>query len=182
MGRFDRANLILGLGFVIAALLIALLWVPMDSATGLVEKVRRQVLIGDGLAPSVAAGFLLLGGVLVAFFESEANARRLSLRNWVFLVRLLGILVVAFLVMRWLGPVLAGVMTDEGYRPLRDTAPWKYVGFLVGGTGLVAGLIGLVEGRVTWRGVGIGLVAALALIVVYDLPFDDLLLPPNGDV
>ena len=84
--------------------------------------------------------------------------------------------------MRWAGPALAGLLTDEGYRPLRDTAPWKYLGFLVGGSGMIAAMISLVEGRISRRAVLIGLVAAVALILVYDLPFDDLLLPPNGDV
>lgn len=182
MGRFDRANLILGIGFAFAALVIALVWVPVDTTTGLVEKVRRQIIIGDALAPTTAAGFLLLGGVLVAFFERAENARRLSGRNLVFLVLLLANLAIAFSVMRWLGPALATLLTEEGYRPLRDTAPWKHIGFLVGGSMLIAGLIGLVEGRLTLRGALIGLAAAIALIAIFDLPFDDLLLPPNGDV
>jgi len=46
----------------------------------------------------------------------------------------------------------------------------------------VTGLIGLVEGRITMRGVVIGLGSAIVFIIIYDLPFDDLLLPPNGDV
>ncbi len=83
--------------------------------------------------------------------------------------------------MRFAGP-LAAAFTESGYRPLRDTIPWKYIGFIAGGTCLVAGLKALVEGRVTMRGVVIGLAACLVLIALYDLPFDDLLLPPNGDV
>jgi len=83
----------------------------------------------------------------------------------------------------WLGPAAVWALTEDGaYRNLRDTAPWKYVGYVAGGTLLVAGLMALVEGNVTWRGVMIGLLATLALIAVYDLPFEDLLLPPNGDV
>ena len=49
-------------------------------------------------------------------------------------------------------------------------------------TGLVAGLIALIEGRLRPRTLLIGALAALALIVLYDLPFEDLQLPPNGDV
>ena len=45
-----------------------------------------------------------------------------------------------------------------------------------------AGLMALVDGRVSWTGVVTGLLAALVLVALYDLPFDDLLLPPNGDV
>ncbi len=46
---------------------------------------------------------------------------------------------------------------------------------------MVFGLISLVEHRLSWRRAGAALLAVAALIVVYDLPFDDLLLPPNGD-
>lgn len=88
----------------------------------------------------------------------------------------------SFAVMRWLGLIAAAALTENGYRPLRDTAPWKYVGFFFGDTLLVAALIGLVERRVSWRAILVGAGAAVVLIVVYDLPFDDLLLPPNGDV
>jgi hypothetical protein len=84
--------------------------------------------------------------------------------------------------MRWFGPVLAGVLMEGGYRPLRDTAPWKHLGFLFGGAGMIAAMISMVEGRVTLRAVLVGLAAAIGLIIIYDLPFDDLLLPPNGDV
>ena len=182
MGRFHRGALALGLGVMAIALLIALVWVPMDSASGLIEKVRRQVTIGDGLAPTLAAGFLLLGGALVVLFEPKDSATSLSNGNLLFVVSLLVILGVCFGVMRWAGPALGALLAEDGYRPLRDAAPWKYIGFLSGGILLIAGLIGFVEGRLSRRGVLIGLGASLALIVLYDLPFDDLLLPPNGDV
>ena len=182
MQRFARANMILGIVCITAALLTALVWVPMDTTTGMIEKVRRQVTVGDALAPTIAAGFILLGGLIVAFLDRAETASGLIARNLRFLVLLLGILAVAFAIMRWLGPAVAWALTEDGYRNLRDTAPWKYIGFLIGGAGLIAGLITLVEGRLTLRAIAIGLAAALALILVYDLPFDDLLLPPNGDV
>ncbi len=182
MHSFDRANLILGLGAVGAALVVAVLWVPLDTTTGMIEKVRRQVTIGDALAPTVAATFVGLGGLLVALFERPENAHRITWRNAWYLIVFLGIVAVSFAVMRWLGPALAGLLTENGYRPLRDTTPWKYVGFLVGGAGMITALIVLVEGKVTLRAILVGLAAAIALIILYDLPFDDLLLPPNGDV
>ena len=182
MRSLDRANLILGLVVVLAALVVAFLWVPMDTTTGLVEKVRRRVTIGDALAPTIAAGFLGLGGFLVLAFERPVNARRLTARNLQFLAIFLSLLFASLMLMRWVGPALAGLLTDSGYRPLRDTTPWKHLGFLVGGTGMIAALIAMVETKVTLRAVLVGLAATLALIAVYDLPFDDLLLPPNGDV
>ena len=182
MGRFDRANVLLGLLACVGALAVALIWVPMDTNTGLIEKVRRQVTIGDALAPTLAAGFILLGGLLVLLFEPAENARRLTLKHLQFLSAFLLIVFISFMIMRWSGPVLGALMLEEGYRPMRDTVPWKYIGFILGGVVLIAGLIALVEGRVSLRGVFLGLIATVALIIVYDLPFDDLLLPPNGDV
>ena len=44
------------------------------------------------------------------------------------------------LLMRWTGPALVGladmvgiVNGEAGYRPLRDTLPWKFTGFVIGG-------------------------------------------------
>lgn len=182
MKQFDRANVILCIGFAAAAVVIALVWVPMDSETGLFEKVRRQVTIGDALAPSVAAGFLFLAGLMIVVFEPAERARSLTAGNLRYLSKLLLIVFVSFALMRWFGPVLVAVFTDGSYRLLRDAVPWKYAGFVTGGAFLVTGLIGLVEGRITMRGVVIGLGSAIVFIIIYDLPFDDLLLPPNGDV
>ena len=50
-----------------------------------------------------------------------------------------------------------------------------------GGTVMVAGLIAVVEQRLTAAALAAALLSAAALAVFYDVPFDDLLLPPNGD-
>ena len=86
--------------------------------------------------------------------------------------------------MRWAGPVAVSVFGPENvdYRTVRDLFPWKYLGFLLGGTALVWCGISLAEKRISARGLVIGLFASLALIALYDLPFDDFVLPPNGDV
>jgi hypothetical protein len=123
-----------------------------------------------------------LGGLLVLFFEPAVNARRLTLKHVQFICAFLFVVFVSFMIMRWSGPAIGALILEDGYRPMRDTAPWKYMGFVLGGVVLIAGLIALVEGRVSLSGVVLGLLATVALIVVYDLPFDDLLLPPNGDV
>ena len=44
----------LSLTAVIAALLLIFVWVPLDIDTGLVEKVRRQIRLGDSLEPSLS--------------------------------------------------------------------------------------------------------------------------------
>jgi hypothetical protein len=184
---FTRTNLYLSLGCIAAALVIALVWVPLDSGTGLIEKVRRQVSIGDALAPTIAAGFIGIGGLLVFIQKREPYPNGVTWRNLGFLATLLAGFAASFAAMRWTGPAVVAVAdlfteADMSYRALRDTAPWKYLGFLVGGTGLIAGMIGWIEGRLTRRTMVIALTAICILIVIYDLPFDDLLLPPNGDV
>ena len=85
------------------------------------------------------------------------------------------------LAMRYAGPLIAAGQ-EGGYRPLRGTAPWKYIGFALGGGGMVAALVTLVEGRLRWTALATAAFAVIAIILLYDMPFEDLLLPPNGDV
>ncbi len=83
--------------------------------------------------------------------------------------------------MRYAGPLAAGAL-GEKYRLLRDERPWKYVGFIIGGGGMIFGLMSLAEGRVQNIRLALALAIAAGLALIYDLPFEDLLLPPNGDV
>jgi hypothetical protein len=183
----NKTNLSLALFCIALALLTAFVWVPADTATGLVEKVRRQVTIGDALAPALAACFIGLGGLLVLLERGADRTSRLGLDHLRFLLMLLALFAAVFGVMRWAGPAaafLAGLLTGEefSYRALRDTAPWKYIGYFLGCSGLITVLISAIEGRLSRRALLTGVIAACVLIAIYDLPFDDLLLPPNGDV
>lgn len=183
--RLNRDSL-LGLACVVASLMLMAVWVPADTETGLIEKVRRHVAIGDALAPTLAGLFILVGGLMLALQPAGPDDSSQK-KHLAFLIRLLLLLAVSLGLMRWSGPVsvlISNTLTgsDVPYRLLRDTAPWKYVGFALGGMTLVAGLIALIEGRLTWRTLLIALITVLGLIALYDLPFDDLLLPPNGDV
>ena len=58
------ADLVIGLIGSITGCLILFIWVPVDVETGLIEKVRGQVVIGDAMAPSLAASILILGGLM----------------------------------------------------------------------------------------------------------------------
>ena len=184
----SHSTLFLGLAILGFAALLLFVWIPLDVDTGLIEKERRRTVIGDALAPTVAGAFLMIGGLgLILFERNDTDQPALNRQNLRFIATTLGIAVLAFLVMRYAGPLAVSISnglsgTELQYRLLRDTAPWKYIGFLLGGTLLVAGLIWQVEGRLRLRTVAIGLGAVVVLILVYDLPFDDLLLPPNGDV
>ena len=182
MKRIASPDGLLALVFIVASIVVLIAWIPNDIETGLIEKMRRQVRIGDMMLPVVALGFVIVGS-LMTLARPQMDTPRLSQANVIFLAKLIGAMAIGLLLMRWVGPIAVEIFTADGeYRVLRDERPWKYLGFVVGGTGLVMGLMALMEGRLSWRGVVVGLCAVVALIAIYDLPFDDLLLPPNGDV
>lgn len=112
------------------------------------------------------------------------TSQYLQRENLIYLFTTIVLLTVSLAVMRYAGPLLVTLIGDEGvsYRLLRDTPPWKYIGFVAGGVLLITSLISRVERRFRFRFLLIGIAAVVVLIAVYDLPFDDLLLPPNGDV
>lgn len=179
-----RTNLFLGLAVFASAMLIAFVWIPFDVESGIFEKVRRRLEIGDGFAPTLAAGLLGLGGILLVIEGlTTTSTVRIGKHSFQFVAILLLVFVIFTSVSMWTGPVLLALFGADGseYRLLRDTPPWKYLGFVAGGTLLVTGLISFVERRIGLQSLLIGFVASLAIILLYDLPFDDLLLPPNGD-
>jgi len=49
------------LGIALCGLML-FVWIPLDVDTGIIEKVRRQVTLGDSFAPTVAALIIGLGG------------------------------------------------------------------------------------------------------------------------
>lgn len=188
MGRTSRNNLYLGIFVLGFAVVLLAIWIPLDTQTGIIEKVRRQVVIGDALAPTVAALFLIIGGVLLVLTERNAPDQPKPAGSAIaFTAILLAIICVNLIVMRFAGPITVSLINalqggELEYRLLRDTAPWKYIGFFFGGTMMISGMITVVEGRFSPKALVAGILAVIAMIVIYDVPFDDLLLPPNGDV
>ena len=179
----------LGVFFLVCAALLVFVWIPLDVDSGYIEKVRRQVSIGDSLAPTVAGAFLMIGGLGLLLFGGTKGApdAPMDMQAMRFAGLLFVVYFLAFVVMLYVGPLAVFVSNqftgaDQEYRLLRDTVPWKYLGFALGGTLAVTGTVSLLEGRFTWRALVVGIAAVSAMIAVYDLPFDDLLLPPNGDV
>ena len=172
----------IGIGGFLAGCLILFVWIPLDVETGLIEKVRSQVSIGDALAPSLAAAALILGGLLLIYQSFRTSGGLdLSWKNLKYVVLLLALLGLSMAVMRWAGPFFAFLLGAD-YRSLRDTVPWKYIGYFLGGITMIFSLISMIEGRMRWRTLIISILAVVILIIVYDLPFDNLLLPPNGDL
>jgi hypothetical protein len=88
--------------------------------------------------------------------------------------------------MVWLGPLTVDLINGMGgdigsYRQLRDTIPYKYIGFVAGGFAMIFGFISMVERRWSGKLAAISLASIIVLALIFDLPFEDLLLPPNGD-
>lgn len=165
-----------------------LLWLPNDVDSGLIEKVRRRYQIGDMLGPVVALAIIMLGGLWLCLSQDRQPVGRITAPARA-ISTFIAAVAISLLLMRWVGPVavwlgeMAGLIEPgTGYRPLRDTLPWKFTGFLAGGTVMIWALGALADGAWTWRRLGIGFVIALVIGAVFDLPFEDLVLPPNGDV
>lgn len=180
----ERVNqdMVLGALALLFGLLIVFVWAPLDSDTGIAQKIRGRWSIGDALAPTVAGCvigvsgvFILIGGWL------RAGEARLSPANVRYLAAFIAIVAGGMIVMRFLGPITADALGYE-YRLLRDTVPWKYLGFVTGGGGMIFGLMSLAEGRMRMRRFVLAIAIAGGLALIYDLPFEDLLMPPNGDV
>nr|WP_319383761.1 hypothetical protein [uncultured Roseibium sp.] len=175
-------NPVLGLACIVFALVVALVWIPLDTDTWLVERSRGKYIVGDSLAPALAALFILVAGLML-LIERRTEDTRPSLENLKFIGAMVALGAASILVMRWAGPAAVGLFQgDQEYRLLRDTPPWKYVGFALGGGLLVFSMIAFVEGKPSLRAGLIALLAIAGIIMLYDLPFDDVLLPPNGDV
>ena len=187
--RVDPWSLGVAAAVAAVALLTLGIWIPADIETGVVETFRRRIVIGDAMAPTVAAIGMIAASALLALSavrnpgRAEQAPDRQSL---VFAARLAAVIAASLALMAYTGPLAVDAISVLGgaigsYRELRDTVPYKYLGYLLGGTVLVGGVIAVVEQRLT-RGVALAAVTAtVALMLLYDLPFDDLLLPPNGD-
>ncbi len=176
------ANAVLGLACILFALVTAFLWIPFDTDTWLVERARGRYTLGDSLAPTLAAGFIFLAGLML-LREGQQTEDRPTYNNLQFIGAMIGMGVVSILLMRWAGPIAVNLFASgEEYRLLRDTAPWKYIGFVLGGGCMVFAMIAFVDERVTLRALIVAVLAVVGIILLYDVPFEDVLLPPNGDV
>lgn len=177
----SKGDLWLGIFTIVAALALLFLWIPFDVETGIVERVRRRLVVGDALGPTLAGVVILLGGALT-WLRPDPKATKLTHRNLVWVLLLFGVLGLGLTLMRFAGPTIAGLVSEAPYRSLRTTPPWSYLGYLIGGTVMTGSLIFLCEKRFRLGAIVVSALAALAIALFYDLPFDTLLLPPNGDV
>ncbi|MEM8730912.1 MAG: hypothetical protein AAGF79_13450 [Pseudomonadota bacterium] len=176
------ANAVLGLACIALALVVIFLWVPLDTDTWLVERARGRNTVGDSLAPTLAGVFILVAGLML-LREERLKDERPSLENLTFIGAMCLFGIIALVAMRWAGPLAVSLFAQgEEYRLLRDTLPWKYIGFATGGGFLVLSMVAFIEERVSILGVFVAILSVVLIILLYDVPFEDVLLPPNGDV
>ncbi len=181
-----RSDRWVGLFFLVLSLVVAVIWVPFDSETWLIDKVRRRYIIGDGLAPTVAAVLMALSA-LSLFLKPRSGEHHLDLDAGKALGVFIGAIVFSLLLMRLTGPSIMGAIDiitvqDWSYRPLRATFPFRYMGFLLGGTVMIAGLGWFMDGKISRRVIIRSLLITFAVAACFDLPFEDIILPPNGDM
>lgn len=202
----------IGLFGIVFALFAVFYWIPTDVESGILEVDRRDVFIGDSMAPfflAVCTAILGLALVVSAYLESRtgfasstksattANEHdrqdddlddlkgTLSRSNFSYLLGVITLVAISLALMVWVGPLTVKVMNMLGfdigtYRQLTNTFPYKYLGFVTGGFVLVFFLITLIEGKSSLAAALTAIVTLAVLIAVYDGPFDQLLLPPNG--
>ncbi|MEL6291160.1 MAG: hypothetical protein AAFQ44_05160, partial [Pseudomonadota bacterium] len=100
-----NADVILALLALVSGLLIACVWAPLDSGTGLIERVRGRSSIGDALAPTLVGVVLVLSGALLLSVQHLlTRGETLVAANAIYLMRLLLVALVAITLMRWAGP------------------------------------------------------------------------------
>lgn len=189
-------NIGVALVFLAFSAFALLWWIPTDVESGVLLKERRSIVIGDAMAPTMTAlGMLIISGALLigSFFQTPVSkpddlierSIGITTENFANMAALLTILAASLACMVWAGPLTVMAMQTVGfdvpsYRLLTDTPPYKYIGFSLGGIVLVYGLISWITAQMGLRAWLTALGAVAVLIFVYDVPFDTLLLPPNG--
>ena len=189
-------NIVVALSFLTFSSFALFWWIPNDVESGILLEERRSIVIGDAMAPTMTAlGMLVISGALLigSFFQTPVSkpddlierSIGITTGNFANMAALLTILAASLACMVWAGPLTVMAMQALGfdvpsYRLLTDTIPYKYIGFSLGGIVLVYGLISWITGQMGLRVWLTALGAVTVLIFVYDVPFDTLLLPPNG--
>lgn len=188
----ERWTIGLAVFFIITSALTLFVWIPIDIETGVVETFRRRVNIGDAMAPTVVAAAILVVSILMgimALIRPSPNLmvkEGLDKQSFNFLSRMIITLGLGLSLMLYAGPLVVDFINTMGgeistYRQLKDTFPYKFIGYSLGGFVLVFGLVRLIENRSSLSAAWAAIIAVLLLTLLYEVPFDNLLLPPNGD-
>lgn len=187
----------IGFGVVVLAgsLLAIFVWFPADIKGGFFNTTPiGRVEPGDAFFPvilSATLAFLSVLQITISLIKgspspSPGSLGKLTPHNIRFLIIFLSICAVGLAIMFLLGPAVVWIMrelnmTDAEYRYLTDTAPYKYIGFVVGGFLMTVTLIAWTEGRVRPAGIIAVLSVLIVAIVVFDVLLTNVLLPPNAE-
>ena len=176
----------------IAAFITLLIWIPNDIKGGFIEinQIGKPE-PGDAFFPIILAILMLvlstgqLVGAVLSSKPQEASGK-LTTNNLRFLFLFYAIILAGLTIMYWLGPlVVDGLRTigtiDSTYRQLVDTAPYKYLGYVVGGFLMTTGLIAWAEGSIRPQAVLTVAIVIGILILVLDILLYNIQLPPNAD-
>ncbi|MFP6710171.1 MAG: hypothetical protein VB913_00555, partial [Rhodospirillales bacterium] len=139
------------------------------------------------MAAAILVVSIVMGILAVIRPEPSTSKVKEGLDNqsFVFLARLIVAVSVSLALMVYLGPLVVDMVNAFGgeigsYRQLRATYPYKLIGYVVGGFTLIYGIISIVENRFSANGALVSIIAVIVITILYDVPFDNLLLPPNG--
>lgn len=173
------------------------IWFPNDIPSGFwVEDAAGNKGPGDGFFPYLLVSTLLclcgiqITGVLFKSFTNDPQSvgeRGLDSSNFRFLACLSAIVGVGLAAMFWTGEFFVYILNNlnfvhASYRELLDVAPYKYIGYLLGGSIISLSLIVWSERRFRWHSIISVAVVLLALIILFDVLLNNVFLPPNGDI
>ena len=160
----------------------SLFWLPAVTDTGLYEIKRGKFTIGDALAPAFAATVMTVAGLLLLFGPRSRDEPKLDPDHVKFLSAMIAIVLAGMVLMRWAGADGYHALRRRRVPPAQGYRSLEICRISSGGFVIVAAASSVVEGRFSRSAALAGIVAVVLIIALYDLPFDDLLLPPNGDV
>lgn len=195
-GAPDPWDIGFGVVVLLGSLLALFVWFPADIPTGFffINAIGREE-PGDAFFPIMLAVLLAILSVIqlaLAIFrarpanEDGAPSPTLTVSNFKFLFLFIMISMAGYAIMYWLGPLTVAVLNSVGvldadYRQLTDTAPYKYIGYVVGGFVMTITLIAWTEGRIRRQSVIAVLLTLIVAIIIFDVVLKNVLLPPNAD-
>jgi hypothetical protein len=184
----------IGFGVVVLAVAVVALtvWFPNDIRGGvIVLGATGKPEPGDAFFPVILASLMgLLGAIQVCFAlfkpSARAQAGRLDSGNAVFMAGFCVIVGVGLALMYWCGPAVVGALksvglTEHDYRQLTDTAPFKYIGYVVGGFVMTVAIVVRAEGMVRPRALLAVVLVIAFLVFVIDGLLSNVQLPPNAE-
>ena len=145
------------------------------------------------MAPTMVAWGILLVSiglfidtVLKSLLHGVIEDKILDSQSFRFLLNMMVVIGISLFLMLYIGPLLVDFINlisgeNNNYRLLKDNIPHKYIGYVLGGFIMVFGTIGVIENKFSANSVWVSIIAVAVLTFLYDVPFDNLLLPPNGD-